>query len=86
MEHQSTPPPAGTLTILAADLLATHASNLLAQLAYAGDWEPATKLKEALATYSEVRLGAALSEGADAVLRAIEEKTPDTLKTGEVQP
>ncbi len=85
MSRTTTPPPADTLTILAADLLATHAGNLLAQLAYAGDWEPATRLKDAMQTYSEVRIGAALSAGADEILRHIEDKAPDTLKTGEVR-
>jgi hypothetical protein len=76
-KRQSTPPPANTITILAADILATRATQLLEQLA-AGSWEPARKLKEALATYSEVRLGVAMAEGAEAVLRAIDEKAPPT--------
>jgi len=77
MNRPSTPPPANTITVLAADLLATRAGELLDALAHA-NWAPADKLRDALATYSEVRLGVALAEGADEVLRAIDEKAPET--------
>ena len=54
--NRTTPRPADTVTILAADILATRASELLEQLA-AGSWPAACKLRDALTTYSEVRLG-----------------------------
>ncbi len=85
MNRTSTPPPANTITVLSADLLATRAGELLSQLA-CGTWPPAQKLREALQTYSEVRLGVAMAEGADAVLRHVEEETPKTLRTGEARP
>lgn len=85
MTASSTPPAAGTITILAADILATRATQLLEQLA-AGSWAPAERLRDALATYSEVRLGTTMAEGADVVLRAIDEKAPDTKRSPEVQP
>ena len=77
MNHQSRPPPANTIVVLSADILATRAGELLDQLA-CGNWAPARKLREALATYSEVRLGTAMAEQADTVLRHIDEKAPIT--------
>lgn len=64
MDHStnSTPP---NLVILSADLVARRASELLAQLAYAGTWEPADALKQALETYAAVR-----TDGAIAVAQA----------------
>ena len=50
-----------TLAILAADIVATRAKTLIDQLA-AAQWEPLAQLKEALATYSEVRLGSTLHD------------------------
>jgi hypothetical protein len=55
-----------TLTALAGDLLATRAGELLEQLA-CGKWGPATKLREALQCYSEVRLGTTVAEQVDVV-------------------
>ncbi len=72
---KSTPPAANTLEILAADLLCTHAQNLLRQLAHSG-WEPAIKLKEACELYSEVRLGVTMARGAEEILRVIDAKDP----------
>ncbi len=63
-QHQSTPPPANTIVILSADILATRAGELLDQLA-CGNWAPAQKLREALACYSECRLGVAVHDAAD---------------------
>ena len=65
------------IAILAADVLATRAGELLDKLA-CGSWEPAQKLREALQCYSEVRLGVAVAEGADAVLRHINANAPVT--------
>lgn len=49
------------LAILAGDVLATRAKALCDALA-AGDWKPLAELKEALATYSEVRLGTTIAD------------------------
>ncbi len=59
----NTSEPVGTsaLAILAGDVLATRAKALIDQLA-AAQWEPLAQLKEALATYSEVRLGSTLHD------------------------
>ena len=64
MESRSTPPPACSMLVLASDLLAQRATELLAQLAFAGTWEPGVQLKNALECYQEVRLGRAI-RGAD---------------------
>ncbi len=64
MNHPSTPPPANTIVILSADILATRAGELLDQLA-CGSWAPAQKLREALACYSECRLGVAVRDATD---------------------
>ncbi len=74
-----------TITILAADLLATRAGELLDQLA-CGSWAPARKLKEALQVYSEVRIGTTMAEGAEQVIAVCHEKAPETLRTGEARP
>jgi len=78
--NRTTPPLASTITVLAADLLCTHAQNLLRQLAHA-NWEPALQLQEAVELYSEVRFGVAMAEGADEILRAIDEKAPETKRS-----
>ena len=49
------------LAILAGDILATRAKALIDALA-AGDWKPLAELREALSTYSEVRLGTTLHD------------------------
>ncbi len=49
------------LALLAGDVLATRAKALCDALA-AGDWKPLAELKDALATYSEVRLGSTISD------------------------
>ena len=49
------------LALIAGDVLATRAKALCDALA-AGDWKPLAELKEALATYSEVRLGTTVSD------------------------
>lgn len=56
MTSRSTQPPATNLVILAGDLVATAASNLLAQLA-CGSWEPAERLRQALDAYEHARIG-----------------------------
>jgi hypothetical protein len=84
MTRPSTPPPASTLVILAGDILATRAGELLELLAF-GSWEPAVKLRDALGVYSEVRLGTAMSEQADFVLehcKRIDEPAPVTQRSG----
>ena len=79
-------PPAGNLQILAGDLLCHHANELLRQLA-CGSWAPAQALRDAISMYSDVRLGAALAEGADALIAHVsskydsDEKAPDTLRS-----
>jgi hypothetical protein len=73
--NRCTPPAASTIELLAGDLLCTHAQSLLRQLAHA-NWEPAVKLKEACELYSEVRLGVTMANGADEILRHIDEKDP----------
>ena len=55
------------LTVLAADVLATRAAQLLSQLSV-GNWDAATALKDALDLYSEVRLGAAITTASAAAL------------------
>ena len=80
MNRPSTPPPANTIAILAADLLATRAGQLLECLAF-GSWEPAVKLREALATYSEVRIGTAMAEGAAEILAVCNDKAPETQRS-----
>lgn len=77
MTARTTPPPASNIEILAGDLLCTHASELLRQLAHSR-WEPAVKLKEAVDLYSEVRLGLSMARGADEILLAIDEPAPAT--------
>lgn len=72
------------LVAIAGDLLATRAKAVIDQLA-AVDWEPLEQLKEALATYSEVRLSLTMAEQADTVLRHIEEKAPETQRSGEAR-
>lgn len=57
----SEPVSTSAVAILAGDVLATREKTLVDQLA-ASNWEPLAKLKEALATYSEVRLGSTLHE------------------------
>jgi len=78
----TTPPPANTITILAADLLATRAGQLLDQIA-CGTWAPAQKLREAIQTYSEVRIDTAMAAGADEILRAIDEKDPQKVNVND---
>ncbi len=85
MTARSTPPPANTIVVLSADILATRAGELLDQLACA-NWSPAQKLREALQVYSEVRIGTTMAEGAEQVLAACHEKAPETLRTGEARP
>jgi len=78
--NRSQPPPASNIEILAGDLLCTHASELLRQLA-CGSWEPAQRLRDAIELYSEVRLGLSMARGADEVLQAICEKAPETQRS-----
>ena len=83
MNRTTTHPPTNTLTVPSADILASRAAELLDRLA-CGQWAPARKLREALRCYSEIRLGVAMSEQATIMLEHCQEKTPDTLRTGEV--
>jgi len=61
MNRRSTPPPANTFVILAADLVSTRAAQLLDAAAWGG-FEPAQKLREALQVYAECRLGSAVKD------------------------
>ena len=73
MNRHSTPsPPANSLDVLAADLLAQAARNLLEQVAF-GTWEPGIKLRDALQTYSEVRAGNAIKDAADPQSMTVED-------------
>jgi hypothetical protein len=85
MTTKSTPPPASTITVLAGDLLCTHAQTLLRQLAHA-NWEPAVKLQEACELYSEVRLGVAMAEGAEQILNAIDARDPQAMTVADWPP
>ena len=49
------------LTILASDVLAVRCKNILDALA-AAEWQPLADLKQALETYSELRLGTKLHD------------------------
>ena len=75
MSRPSTPPPASTLVVLSADLLATRAGELLEQVAF-GSWPPALKLRDALQCYSEVRLGTTMAEQATMVLEHCNDHSP----------
>jgi hypothetical protein len=66
MSENTSPPTSepvnvNALAILAGDVLATRAKALCDQLA-AGDWPPLAQLKEAVSTYSEVRLGSTIAD------------------------
>ena len=54
--NRTQPPPAANLVILAGDLLAQAARQLLEQLA-CGSWETAERLRQSLDTYEHVRIG-----------------------------
>lgn len=88
-EHNrpSMPPPATNLQMLAADLLAVAAKRVVEQLA-CGNWEPMQQLKVALDTYEHARIGDAITNAQDpqacTVANWADERSPDTLKTGEV--
>jgi hypothetical protein len=49
------------LTILASDVLAVRCKNILDQMA-AAEWQPLADLRQALETYSELRLGTKLHD------------------------
>jgi len=68
------------LTLLASDVLATRAKTVVDELA-AANWEPLERLKEALAVYSEIRLGVAMAEQASEVRAACVEPAPDTTRS-----
>lgn len=64
MTSKSTPPPATNLVILAGDLVASAARNLLDQLA-CGTWEPAARLRQALDAYECARTGDEITNAQD---------------------
>lgn len=61
---RSTPPSATNLVILAGDLVATAADDLLAQLAHA-NWQPAQRLRRALDAYQCARVGDEITNAQD---------------------
>jgi hypothetical protein len=84
----STPPLATDLQILAGDILATRARELLETIGPSSveDSHSCIALRDALTIYSEVRIGAAMATGAAQLLQHIdakvetETKAPDTIR------
>ena len=63
------------MKVLAADLLARRAKELIEVLAFGG-WEPAVRLRDALQCYEEVRCGNAVIEASDPQAMSIADWTP----------
>jgi hypothetical protein len=84
-QRLSTPPLAGDIQILAGDILATKARDLLDIIGPSRS-DAYVALRDALAIYSEVRIGAAMAAGSARLLQHIESKTetetkaPDTIR------
>ena len=53
----TTPPPAINLVVLAADLLAIATSTMLEELAGAGHWPAAVRVRQCLDAYEQARVG-----------------------------
>jgi hypothetical protein len=83
--NRTLPPPANNIEILAGDLLCTHASELLRQLA-CGSWEPAQKLRDAIELYSEVRIGLSMARGADEILQRVNDRDPQAMSINDWPP
>jgi len=72
----STPPPATTMTILAADLLAMRVQTVLTTVPNLGNFPEILALKSALETYAAVRAGGAIQ----AAIEVIDDE-PSTLRS-----
>jgi hypothetical protein len=61
MNQHSIPPPATNLVILAGDLLAAATKTMLDELAGAGHWPAAVRVRQCLDAYDCARIGDAIT-------------------------
>lgn len=78
--NRTNPPPATCLVTLAGDLLAQRARELLEQVAF-GSWAPGIKLRDALATYAEVRTGNIVKGAVSPLLADCADPAPETRRS-----
>ena len=57
MDQKSIPPPSTNLVILAGDLLAVATKTMLDELAGAGHWPAAARVRQCLEAYEHARIG-----------------------------
>lgn len=65
MDHQSMPPPATSLVILAGDLLAAATKTMLDELAGAGHWPAGVRVRQCLEAYEHARMGDEITSAQD---------------------
>jgi len=78
----TTPPPAMNLVVLAADLLAIATSTMLDELAGAGHWPTAVRVRQCLDAYEQARVGDEITSAqSKPQCMQLDEPAPDTQRS-----
>ena len=74
----TTPPPATNLVILAGDLLAAATKSMLDELAGAGHWPAAVRVRQCLDAYEAARCGEIILAATDPQCMPLDTPAPET--------
>ena len=79
--NRPTMPPAANLVVLASDLLAAATKSMLDELAGAGHWPAAVRVRQCLEAYECARAGEIIIAAKDPQCMQLDEPTPKTKRS-----